>query len=67
MGNAIKEELWSGEGEEVPGGAQAQGVFSPLPVCFHSFLSTVKSCQMEAVMDPCRSKNDVSLPSGKLL
>lgn len=49
------------------GGAEEQGVFSPLPVCFHSSLSTAKSCQMEAMMGLCRSKNDASLPSGKLL
>lgn len=67
MGNGTKEELWSGESEEALGGAEAQGVFSPLPVCFHSSLPTAKSCQMEAMMDLCRSKNDASLPSGKLL
>lgn len=67
MGNPIKEELWSGESREVLSGAEAQGVFSHLPACFHSSLSTAKSCQMEAMMDPCRSKNDALLPSGKLL
>lgn len=67
MGNPVEEELWSGESKEGLGGAEAQGVFSPLPVCFHLSLSTAKSCHMEAMMDPCRSKNDASFPSGKLL
>lgn len=57
----------SGESKDSLSGAEEQGVFSPLPACFHSSLPTASSCQMEAVMDPCRSKNDALLPSGKLL
>lgn len=42
-------------------------MFSPLPACFSSSLPTASSCQVEGMMDPCRSKNDASLLSGKLL
>lgn len=67
VGNPIQEELWSGESEGALGSAEAQGGISPLPACFQSSLSSAKSCQMGAMMDLCRSRNDAALPPGKLL
>lgn len=57
--------LWREQG--IRSVVQKKGLFSPLPACFNSSLPTASCCQMEAMMDPCRSKNDASLPCGKLL